>query len=100
LPGATHRLITCKSKTEAEKALEAAKEELAKLKVKLNKDKTKIVDLTKGETFSFLGFVYRRVKTTKGKWAVAITPKIKARTTLLRKLKEIFARFVSKAPTK
>jgi len=69
--------------------------ELAKLKVKLNRDKTKIVDLTKGDTFSFLGFVYRRVKTQKDKWAVAITPKIKARTALLRKLKEIFARFVS-----
>jgi RNA-directed DNA polymerase len=70
-------------------------QELAKLKVKLNSDKTKIVDLTKGDTFSFLGFVYRRVKTRKGKWAVAITPKIKARTTLTGKLKEIFARFVS-----
>ena len=31
--------------------------ELAKLKVKLNRDKTKIVDLTYGDTFSFLGFV-------------------------------------------
>ena len=69
--------------------------ELAKLKVKLNKDKTKIVDLTKKETFSFLGFVYRRVKTRNDKWAVVIIPKIKARTALLRKLKEIFARFVS-----
>jgi RNA-directed DNA polymerase len=69
--------------------------ELTKIKVKLNTDKTRIVDLTKGDTFSFLGFVYRRVKTQKGKWAVAITPKIKARTALLRKLKEIFARFTS-----
>ena len=43
-------------------------QELAKLKVKVNKDKTKIVDLTQGDTFSFLGFVYRRVKTAKGKW--------------------------------
>ncbi|MBL7124249.1 MAG: group II intron reverse transcriptase/maturase [Actinobacteria bacterium] len=70
-------------------------QELAKLKVKVNTGKTKIVDLTKGDTFSFLGFVYRRVKTRKGKWAVVIIPKIKARTALLRKLKEIFARFVS-----
>ena len=70
-------------------------QELAKLKVKVNRDKTKIVDLTQGDTFSFLGFVYRRVKTRKDKWAVVIVPKIKARTTLLRKLKEIFARFVS-----
>jgi RNA-directed DNA polymerase len=70
-------------------------QELAKLKVKVNTGKTRIVDLTKGDTFSFLGFVYRRVKTRKGKWAVVIIPKIKARTALLRKLKEIFARFVS-----
>ena len=70
-------------------------QELAKLKVKVNTGKTKIVDLTKGDTFSFLGFVYRRVKTRKGKWAVVIIPKIKARTALLGKLKEIFARFVS-----
>jgi RNA-directed DNA polymerase len=57
--------------------------ELAKLKVKLNRDKTKIVDLTKGDTFSFLGFVYRRVKTVRGKFSVVIIPKMKARTALL-----------------
>src|SRR5450830_269314 len=70
-------------------------QELTKLKVKVNCEKTRIVDLTKGDTFNFLGFVYRRVKTAKGKWAVVIIPKIKARTALLGKLKEIFARFVS-----
>jgi len=70
-------------------------QELAKLKVKVNKDKTKIVDLTQGDTFSFLGFVYRRVKTHRGKWAVVIIPKMKARTALLGKLKEVFARFIS-----
>ena len=70
-------------------------QELDKLKVKINIQKTKTVDLTLGETFSFLGFVYRRVKTRKGKWAVIIIPKIKARTALLRKLKEIFYRYRS-----
>jgi len=70
-------------------------QELAKLKVKVNSAKTKVVDLTEGDTFSFLGFVYRRVKTHRGKWAVVIIPKIKARTALLGKLKEVFARFVS-----
>ena len=80
LTGATHKRLI---------------QELAKLKVKVNKDKTKIVDLTQGDTFSFLGFVYRRVKTHRGKWAVVIIPKIKARTALLGKLKEIFASFVS-----
>ena len=61
-------------------------QELDKLKVKINIQKTKTVDLTLRETFSFLGFVYRRVKTRKGKWAVIVIPKIKARTALLRKL--------------
>jgi RNA-directed DNA polymerase len=70
-------------------------QELEKLKVKINIQKTKTVDLTLGETFSFLGFVYRRVKTRKGKWAVIIIPKIKARTALLRKLKEVFHRYRS-----
>jgi RNA-directed DNA polymerase len=70
-------------------------QELTKLKVKVNRDKTKIVDLTDGDTFSFLGFVYRRVKTHRGKWAVVIIPKMKARTALLGKLKEVFAKFVS-----
>ena len=70
-------------------------QELTKLKVKVNSGKTKIVDLTKGDTFSFLGFVYRRVKTHRGKWVVVIIPKIKARTALLRRLKEIIVRFVS-----
>jgi len=70
-------------------------QELDKLGVKVNRDKTKIVDLTKGESFSFLGFVYRRVKTRRGKWGVSIVPKMKARTDLLKNLKEIFRRYKS-----
>ena len=70
-------------------------EELDKLGVKVNRDKTKIVDLTRGENFSFLGFVYRRVKTRRGKWGVNIVPKMKARTALLRNLKEVFRRYKS-----
>ena len=38
-------------------------EELAKLDVELNRDKTRCVDLAKGESFSFLGFDIRRSKT-------------------------------------
>jgi RNA-directed DNA polymerase len=67
-------------------------EELNKLDVQVNQEKTRIVDLTKDETFSFLGFDFRRVKTLQGKWGVRITPRMKARTTLLRKLKEVFRR--------
>jgi len=70
-------------------------QELNKLGVKVNRDKTKIVDLTKGEAFSFLGFVYRRAKTRRDKWGVSIVPKMKARTDLLRNMKEIFKRYKS-----
>jgi RNA-directed DNA polymerase len=96
-PGATHLVILVNDyyKWLTEAAYRRLIAELAKLKVKINSDKTKLVDLTRKDTFSFLGFVYRRVKTRKGKWAVVFIPKIKARTTLLRKLKDIFARFVS-----
>jgi RNA-directed DNA polymerase len=45
-------------------------EELIKLKVELNTEKTKMVDLKKNETFGFLGFDFRRVKTKSGKWGV------------------------------
>jgi RNA-directed DNA polymerase len=70
-------------------------EELIKLKVEINTEKTKTVDLRKGEPFGFLGFDFRRVKTKGGKWSILKTPKMKARTNLLRGLKEIFRRFRS-----
>ena len=70
-------------------------EELGKLDVQVNPEKTRIVDLTQGETFSFLGFDFRRSKTRRGKWGVRVTPKMKARTALLRKLKEVFRRHTS-----
>ncbi|WP_253302079.1 group II intron reverse transcriptase/maturase [Wolbachia endosymbiont of Psylliodes chrysocephala] len=65
-------------------------EELAKLEVEVNKEKTKVVNLKKGETFSFLGFDFRQNITRQGKWNVRKTPKMKARTSLLQKLKEVF----------
>ncbi len=71
------------------------KQEFEKIDVKINLEKTKIVDLTKGETFKFLGFDYRRAKTSKGKWGVRKTPVAKARTNLTRKLKEVFGRYKS-----
>jgi RNA-directed DNA polymerase len=70
-------------------------EELARLDVKVNREKTRVIDLTKGESFSFLGFDIRRITTLSRKWGVRITPRMKARTNLLRNLKEIFQRFMS-----
>jgi RNA-directed DNA polymerase len=76
--------------------LEAAytrlRQEFDKLDVQMNQDKTRIVDLTRDETFSFLGFDYRRVRTRRGVWGVRRTPRMEARTSLLRKLKDIFRR--------
>jgi RNA-directed DNA polymerase len=70
-------------------------EELAKLDLQINMDKTRIADLTEGESFGFLGFDFQRVRTRRGKWGVRFAPKMKARTTLLGKLKEIFRSFQS-----
>jgi RNA-directed DNA polymerase len=70
-------------------------EELGKLEVQVNREKTRIVDLTRDESFSFLGFDFRRSRTRRGKWGVRVTPRMKARTSLLRKLKEVFRRFTS-----
>jgi RNA-directed DNA polymerase len=70
-------------------------EELAKLDGQTNTEKTRQVDLAQGESFAFLGFDFCRVKTLRGKWGVHITPRMKARTALLSKLKEIFRRFQS-----
>ena len=70
-------------------------EELGKLDVQVNPDKTRVVDLTQEGSFGFLGFTFRRAKTLRGVWGVRFVPKMKARTALLQKLKEIFRRFES-----
>jgi len=71
------------------------KEEFEKLDVPVNQEKSRVVDLTRGETFSFLGFDIRRVKTRRGKWGVRAMPRMKARTALLRKVKEVFRCYIS-----
>src|SRR5579872_2518028 len=38
------------------------REGMAKLRVEINEDKSRMVDLAKGESFSFLGFEYRRIR--------------------------------------
>lgn len=71
------------------------RQELSKIKVELNEEKTKVVDLKAGETFSFLGFDFRRIKTKQGKIGIQKTPRMKARTNLLRKIKEVFRKHLS-----
>ena len=71
------------------------REELATLRVEVNEEKSRIVDLAKGEHFGFLGFDFRRVRSLRGVWRPQYTPKLTKRTALLRKLKEVFRRFQS-----
>jgi RNA-directed DNA polymerase len=71
------------------------REELAKLHVEINEEKSRIVDLGQGASFGFLGFEFRRARSRTGAWWAAYTPKLKKRTALLQKLKDIFRRFQS-----
>ena len=66
------------------------REELAKLQVEVNEEKSRTVDLQRGESFGFLGFEFRRVRSRRGRWMPLLLPKGKKRTALLGKLKEIF----------
>jgi len=70
-------------------------EELTKLDLQINEEKTRRIDLSTGGSFNFLGFDFRRERTKSGKWGVRITPRMKARTALLSKLKDVFRRFKS-----
>ncbi len=71
------------------------REEFAKLCVAINEDKSRMVDLKKGESFTFLGFEFRRVLSLQRKWRPYYAPKLKKRTALFEKLREVFRKHVS-----
>jgi len=66
------------------------REELAKLQVEVNEEKSRRVDLTQGEGFGFLGFEFRRIRSRRGRWMPLRTPRAKKRTALLQRLKQVF----------
>jgi len=68
------------------------REELAKLRVEINEEKSRVVDLKKGESFAFLGFEYRYLPGRSGKMRVKFVPKLKKRTALFAKLREAIRR--------
>jgi len=68
------------------------REEFAKLQVEINDEKSRIVDLERGENFGFLGFDFRYLRGLRGVMRPHYTPKLKKRTALLRELKEVFRR--------
>ena len=57
-------VIMCRKRTDAELAFEHLKRIMTKLKLTLNPQKTKIVDMNK-ESFDFLGFCYQKFGKTK-----------------------------------
>jgi RNA-directed DNA polymerase len=71
------------------------REELAKLDLRLNEVKSRVVDLTQEEVFGFLGFTFRRLRSRRGRWWVFLAPALKKRTALVRKLQEVFRRWRS-----
>ena len=71
------------------------REELAKLGVEINEEKSRKANLEQGTSFGFLGFDFRRVRTRQGRWRAHVTPKLKKRTALMRTLKDVFRRYRS-----
>ena len=71
------------------------REELELLQVAMNEDKSRMVDLAKGDSFGFLGFEFRRVRSLRGVWRPQYSPQMKTRSALLRKLKKVFRRYRS-----
>lgn len=59
------QLLVCSAqKVAGEKRL---REEFAKLQVEVNEEKSRIVNLDHGESFGFLGFDFRRIRSIKRK---------------------------------
>jgi RNA-directed DNA polymerase len=71
------------------------REELAKLRVEINEDKSRTIDLRKGGSFAFLGFEFRLVLGRNRKERPQFAPKMKKRTALFAKLREVFRQQVS-----
>ena len=67
-------VIVCRTRKDAESAFEHLKRIMTKLKLMLNPQKTKIVDMNK-ESFDFLGFCYQKFgKTKSGRKLPYMTP--------------------------
>jgi hypothetical protein len=77
-PGATHLVILIDSHPRCDwlaRAVEKRlREELANLKVEINEEKSKLVDLANGGSFNFLGFEFRRIRGRNRKWRPYYAP--------------------------
>ncbi len=70
-------------------ALQRLQEYLEPLGVELNLEKTRMVNVLKGESFSFLGFDFRRVQNrSRSGYFILMTPKKKARQAIKARIRE------------
>lgn len=65
------------------------REELTKLHVDINEERSRVVDLAKEESFGFLGFDFRRVRSLRGVWRAQYTPQLRRRTALRSRRREL-----------
>ena len=74
----------------AERALQRLQEQLEFLGVQLNQEKTKVVNVCKGESFGFLGFDLRYTRNKKGtNNFVLLTPKKKTRLAIKAEIRNL-----------
>lgn len=76
------------------------REELSKIDVKVNEEKSRYLSVTSKETLCFLGFEFGKIRTRNGKRGVLYTPKREAKLKLRQKLREVFKSHVSQPLTK
>ena len=67
------------------------REEFDKLRVEINDEKSRMVDLERG-SFGFLGFDFRYLRSLRGAMRPHYTPRLKKRTALVLAIKEVFRR--------
>jgi len=74
----------------AERALLRLCERIEPLGIKLNLEKTKVVDILRGESFGFLGFDFRRkLNRERSRYFILLTPKKNACLSIKGKIREI-----------
>ena len=76
-----------------DRSMKMLRRELEKLKVKINEEKTKIVDVDRNGTFTFLGFGYRKMRTYSGKKMVLIKPDKRNVQKYMAKIREVMSRY-------
>jgi group II intron reverse transcriptase/maturase len=93
-------VIVCRYESQAERALVVLTEELARLKLRIQPAKTRIVNLKRGEGFDFLGFHHRWVaaKRHPGVWFLARWPSRRAMARARDRIRELTARWLLGRP--